>query len=54
MGEWLRTAVRGFTPALRSRRDLALENIALRQQLMVIQRQPGSLRLMDRDRLFRV
>ncbi len=51
MGERLRIAVWSFTSALRSRRDLALENVALRQQLMVIQRQPGSLRLMDRDRL---
>jgi hypothetical protein len=54
MGEWLRIAVWSFTSALRSQRDLALENVALRQQLMVIQRQPGSLRLMDRDRLFGV
>ena len=37
---------------LRSRRDLALENIALRQQLMVLRRQPGSVCLRDRDRLF--
>jgi len=40
MGEWLRIAVWSFTSALRSRRDLALENVALRQQLVVVQRQP--------------
>jgi hypothetical protein len=40
MGEWLRIAVWSFTSALRSGRDLALENVALRQQRMVIQRQP--------------
>ena len=36
MGEWLRIAVWSFTSALRGRRDLALENVALPQQLMVI------------------
>jgi hypothetical protein len=37
---------------LKSRRDLALENVALRHQLMVLQQQPGRSRLKDRDRLF--
>jgi hypothetical protein len=37
---------------LRSRRNLALENVALRQQLMVLRRQSGSVRLRDRDRHF--
>ena len=35
-----------------SRRDLALENVAFRHRLMVLGRQPGSVRLKDRDRLF--
>ena len=52
MGEWLHIALWGLASALRSRLDLALENVALRQQLMVIRRQSRSLRLMDRDRLF--
>jgi len=37
---------------LRSRQNLALENLALRQQLTVLQRQKGTVRLKDRDRLF--
>jgi hypothetical protein len=37
---------------LRSRQDLALENVALRQQWMVLRRQPGHVRLKDSDRLF--
>jgi putative transposase len=52
MGEWLHIALWGLASAVRSQRDLALENVALRQQLMVIGREPRSLRLMDRDRLF--
>ena len=52
MGEWLRIAVWGFASALRSRQDLAFENIALRQQLMLLQRQTGKVRLRDRDRVF--
>ncbi len=52
MGEWLCIAVWGFVSVLRRRRDLALENVALRQQLVVLRRQPGSVRLRDRDRLF--
>jgi len=52
MGEWLRIAVWSFVSALKRRRDLALENVALRQQLTVLRRQPGSVQLRDRDRLF--
>ncbi len=52
MGEWLRIAVWSFLSALTSRRDLSLENIALRQQLMVLQRQTGKVQLRDRDRVF--
>ncbi|MFO8173408.1 MAG: hypothetical protein R6T96_03940, partial [Longimicrobiales bacterium] len=52
MGEWLRIGVWSFVSVLRSRQDLALENVALRQQLMVLRRQPGHVRLTDSDRLF--
>ena len=52
MGEWLRIALWSVASALKSRRDLALENAALRQQLMVLQRQPVRVQLRDRDRLF--
>ena len=52
MEEWLRIAVWSFVSALKSRRDLTLENVALRQQLTVLRRQPGSVQLRDRDRLF--
>jgi hypothetical protein len=52
MGDWLQIAGWGFGSTLRSRRDLALENIALRQELMVLQRQAGKVRLRDRDRVF--
>jgi len=52
MWDWVRIAAWSVVSMLRSRRDLALENVALRHQLMVLRRQPGSLRLKDRDRLF--
>lgn len=52
MGDWVRLAGWSVASALKSRRDLTLENVALRHQLMVLQRQPGKPRLKDRDRLF--
>jgi hypothetical protein len=52
MWDWVRIAAWSVGSALRSRRDLALENVALRHQLMVLQRQSGRPRLKDRDRLF--
>ncbi len=52
MGDWLHIAVWGFVSSLTSQRDLALENVALRQQLMVLQRQTGKVQLRDRDRAF--
>ena len=52
MWDWVRIVGWSVVSALKSQRDLALENVALRHQLMVLQRQPGSLRLKDRDRLF--
>ena len=38
--------------ALRERRDLALENLALRQQLGVLKRRKGVPRLSGKDRVF--
>ena len=38
--------------AVRERRDLALENLALRQQLGVLKRRNGVPKLKRRDRLF--
>lgn len=37
---------------LRIRRNLALKNLALQQQPMVLERQMGTVRLKDRDRVF--
>ena len=42
--------LRTFTSALRSHRALALENLALRQQLEVLQRNSKRPRLTNRDR----
>jgi putative transposase len=52
MGEWVRIVGWSVVSGLRSRRDLALEKVALRHQLMVLGRQPERVRLKDRDRLF--
>ena len=52
MGDWVRIAVWGLLSGLRSQRTLALENLALRQQLMVLRRQKAKVRLKDRDRVF--
>ena len=38
--------------ALRERRELALENLALRQQLAVLKRRKGVPRLKKKDRVF--
>jgi putative transposase len=51
MGDWVRIVGWSVVAALKSQRDLTLENVALRHQLMVLQRRPGRLRLKDRDRL---
>jgi hypothetical protein len=51
MGDWVRIVGWIVVSALKSQRDLTLEDMALRHQLMVIQRQPGRVRLKDRDRL---
>ena len=52
MWDWVRFVAWSVVSALKSRRDLALENVALRHQLMVLQRQSGRPRLRDRDRFF--
>ena len=51
MWDWVRIAGWSVVSALKSQRDLALENVALRHPLMVLQRQSGRARLQDRDRL---
>ena len=52
MGEMVRGLCQFVVSALRSKRDLALENAALRHQLMVLQRQSKAPRIENRDRLF--
>ena len=52
MVRWLGILIRTFRPAVRTSRELALENLALRQQLAVWKaRQPGP-RLTEMDRIF--
>ena len=48
----MRIAVWGLLSGLKSRRHLAFENPALRQQLMVLRRQKTKVNLKDRDRVF--
>jgi putative transposase len=52
MGEMVSGLCRFVVSALRSKRDLVLENAALRHQLMVLQRQSKAPRIKNRDRLF--
>ena len=52
MLDWVRIVWWSVVSALKGQRDLTLENVALRHQLMVLQRQSGRPRLRDRDRLF--
>ena len=52
MGEMVRSLCQFVVSALRSKRNLALENAALRHQLMVLQRQSKAPRIENRDRLF--
>src|SRR5262245_6960287 len=44
--------VRGFALACRGHRELVLENLALRQQLVALKRSSGRVRVQGRDRLF--
>ena len=52
MFKWLEIIVRALRSALRSRRELALENLVLRQQLAVLKLCHPRPRLTDTDRLF--
>jgi len=52
MADWVRIVGWSIVSALKSQRDLTLENVALRHQLMVLQRQAGRPPFKDRDRLF--
>ena len=52
MIETLRWLAIFIIAALRERRDLVLENLALRQQLGVLKRRKGVPRLKRQDRLF--
>jgi putative transposase len=52
MHKLLGTLLTTATSALKSRRDLALENLALRQQLAILERKRGRPRLTAGDRLF--
>jgi putative transposase len=51
MGDGVRIVRWSVVSALKSRGDLALENVALRHQLMVLGRQSGRVRFKVRDRL---
>ena len=52
MGFWLKMMAEFMICWFRGRRDLALENMALRQQLAVLQRTTKRPRFTDGDRLF--
>ena len=52
MGEMVRGLCQIVVSALRGKRDLVLENAALRHQLMVLKRQSKGPRIENRDRLF--
>ena len=52
MGKWVKLMVKFAVCWSRGRRDLALENLALRQQLMVLQRNSKRPQFKDTDRLF--
>jgi len=49
---WLRIVLRTLLSAVRTHRDLALENLALRQQLAVWKARQPRPRLTEMDRLF--
>jgi len=52
MFKWLGIIIRTLRSALRSQRELALENLVLRQQLAVLKHRRLRPRLTDADRLF--
>ena len=49
---WLRTIVLFLRTLLRDRAELTAENLALRQQLAVLERQSKRPRLRKRERIF--
>ena len=54
MIKWLMIAARALRSLLRSQRELALENLVLRQQLAVFKHRHPRPPLTDANRLFRV
>jgi hypothetical protein len=52
MRKWIRILIAALRSALLPRRDLALENLALRQQLAVYKKTHPRPRLTDADRQF--
>ena len=54
MIRWLGILLRTLRSAVRTRRELALENLALRQQLAVWRARQPRPRLTERDRIFRI
>lgn len=52
MGKWVKLMAKFAGCWFRGRRDLALENLGLRQQLMVLQRNSKRPPFKDLDRLF--
>ena len=52
MLQLLIVVARALAPGLRGHRELVLENLALRQQLMAMKRANSRPRLKARDRLF--
>jgi len=52
MGKWVKLMAKFAVCWFRGRRDLALENLGLRQQLMVLQRNSKRPQFKDSDRLF--
>src|SRR5438034_9628347 len=52
MVRWLGILLRTFRSAVRTRRELALENLALRQQLAVWKAREPRPRLREMDRIF--
>ena len=51
MFELIRSVARSLVSAAKGRRSLALENLALRHQVVVLQRQSKRLQLKNSDRL---
>ena len=52
MTKWLSIFLISFVSLFRARRDLAFENLLLRQQLAILKEQGSRLRLSQTDRTF--